>query len=248
MIKVTCQRMYAYFVFNYYHKYYKIIHKINTNLFYFSSTDKFKMVLNKILIIRASLVLNAVLAIYLCMTWFSLIPSQKFQTRQYDDFQDSSLGIRRTLAQETQKLLVEYNEIEPAPAPNVVDVIAEEPKTPNELDEEPPREVQESQGVTELLSTALLDNEVPDPPLNSLERKMYPNYRDCITRPQKPFYSQRGDYWILENYIPAVMSFRCDESITYTTHAEYSFLDNLDPLTSRWQVSCKCYHQVRLIE
>ncbi|XP_042887443.1 beta-1,4-glucuronyltransferase 1-like [Penaeus japonicus] len=102
--------------------------------------------------------------------------------------------------------------------------------------EEPPREVQESAGVTEQLVAEPIVTEPPDPPLDSQERKMYPDLRECSTRSMRPFYQQRGDYWVLENYIPAALNFRCDESITYTTHGDYTFLDNLEPLTSRWQV------------
>ena len=102
--------------------------------------------------------------------------------------------------------------------------------------QEPPREVQESVGVTEHLVAAPIATDAPDPPLDSLEKKMFSDLRDCPTRPQVPFVSQRGDFWILENYIPAAMGFRCDESVTYTTHGDYTFLDNLDTLTSRWQV------------
>ncbi|MCL4148352.1 UNVERIFIED_CONTAM: hypothetical protein GTU68_005145 [Idotea baltica] len=118
----------------------------------------------------------------------------------------------------------------------------EEKETNKVLDEiegeyqEPPREVQERAGMTEIsLAVAPLVEESPDPPLDSLERKMYSTLRDCPSKTLNQRYTQRGDYWILENYIPAAMSFRCDESITYTTHGDYTFLDNLDPLTSRWQ-------------
>jgi hypothetical protein len=45
--------------------------------------------------------------------------------------------------------------------------------------------------------------------------------------------AQRGDYWVLYNYVPARRWFRCDESITYTTHADFTFLDNLEPLLDR---------------
>ncbi|XP_063587925.1 beta-1,4-glucuronyltransferase 1-like isoform X1 [Penaeus indicus] len=101
--------------------------------------------------------------------------------------------------------------------------------------EEPPREVQESAGVTEQLVAEPIVTEPPDPPLDSQERKMYADLRECSTRSLRPFYQQRGDYWVLENYIPAALAFRCDESITYTTHGDFTFLDNLEPLTSRWQ-------------
>ncbi|XP_069162817.1 beta-1,4-glucuronyltransferase 1-like [Procambarus clarkii] len=73
------------------------------------------------------------------------------------------------------------------------------------------------------------------PTANSLQRKMYPDLHRCSAGLQRNFYYQRGDYWVLENYIPADLTFRCNESITYTTHGEYTFLDNLDPVTAHWQ-------------
>lgn len=57
----------------------------------------------------------------------------------------------------------------------------------------------------------------------------------CFDREQVPRTAQRGDYWVLYNYVRASRSFHCSESITYTTHADYSFLDNLEPLLERWQ-------------
>lgn len=40
---------------------------------------------------------------------------------------------------------------------------------------------------------------------------------------------------MLKNYIRAEHGeIRCYESITYTTHADYTFLDNLIPLLERW--------------
>ena len=74
-------------------------------------------------------------------------------------------------------------------------------------------------------------------PLNSLEEKMYPDLKHCKTPSRIPSVDQRGLYWVLENYIPATVSFRCDESITYTTQGDFTFLDNLEMITSRWQVS-----------
>lgn len=46
---------------------------------------------------------------------------------------------------------------------------------------------------------------------------------------------QRGDYWVLYNYVKAEQSFHCYESITYTAPADYTFLDNLIPLVERWK-------------
>ncbi|KAH8265038.1 hypothetical protein KR038_004907 [Drosophila bunnanda] len=46
---------------------------------------------------------------------------------------------------------------------------------------------------------------------------------------------QRGDFWVLQNYVRADHGeIKCHESITYTTHADYTFLDNLVPLLERW--------------
>ncbi|KAJ1520927.1 hypothetical protein ONE63_004005 [Megalurothrips usitatus] len=57
----------------------------------------------------------------------------------------------------------------------------------------------------------------------------------CHDRTVEPRTAQRGDYWVLYNYVVATESFRCWESITYTTHADYTFLDNLSPMLERWR-------------
>jgi hypothetical protein len=57
----------------------------------------------------------------------------------------------------------------------------------------------------------------------------------CHDKSADPRTAQRSDFWVLYNYIPATRKFRCHESITYTTHADYTFLDNLIPLLERWQ-------------
>ncbi|KAK5649749.1 hypothetical protein RI129_000778 [Pyrocoelia pectoralis] len=57
----------------------------------------------------------------------------------------------------------------------------------------------------------------------------------CLDKPMHPKIQQRGDYWVLYNYIMADKRYKCHESITYTTHADYSFLDNLVPLLERWR-------------
>jgi len=45
----------------------------------------------------------------------------------------------------------------------------------------------------------------------------------------------RGKYWVLYNYIRAANHFNCNETITYTTHGDFTFLDNLEPLLERWR-------------
>lgn len=57
----------------------------------------------------------------------------------------------------------------------------------------------------------------------------------CFDRDPRSRITQRGDYWVLKNYVRAARTFRCHESVTYTTHADYTFLDNLEPLLDRWQ-------------
>ncbi|GLH06332.1 uncharacterized protein GBIM_11816, partial [Gryllus bimaculatus] len=57
----------------------------------------------------------------------------------------------------------------------------------------------------------------------------------CHDKAQEPRTAQRSDFWVLYNYVAARRRFHCWESITYTTHADYTFLDNLKPLLERWQ-------------
>lgn len=57
----------------------------------------------------------------------------------------------------------------------------------------------------------------------------------CLDKPLIHKIQQRGDYWVLYNYVMADRRHKCHETITYTTHADYSFLDNLVPLLERWK-------------
>ncbi|XP_022821529.1 beta-1,4-glucuronyltransferase 1-like [Spodoptera litura] len=46
---------------------------------------------------------------------------------------------------------------------------------------------------------------------------------------------QRGEYWVLKNYVRANHGpVQCYETITATTHCGFEFLDNLVPLVERW--------------
>lgn len=58
---------------------------------------------------------------------------------------------------------------------------------------------------------------------------------ECDDTPLYTSFKQRGDFWVLYNYIKAVKEFRCNESITYTTHGDYMVLDSLSDLVERWQ-------------
>lgn len=57
----------------------------------------------------------------------------------------------------------------------------------------------------------------------------------CHDKEYEPQTVQRGDFWVLKNYVRADHGeLRCFESVTYTTHADYTFLDNLIPLLERY--------------
>ncbi|EAT35984.1 AAEL011899-PA [Aedes aegypti] len=45
----------------------------------------------------------------------------------------------------------------------------------------------------------------------------------------------RGNYYVLKNFISPKRPQECHDSITYTTHGDYRFLDNVVPLLDRWQ-------------
>ncbi|KAG8227482.1 hypothetical protein J437_LFUL002371 [Ladona fulva] len=57
----------------------------------------------------------------------------------------------------------------------------------------------------------------------------------CFDKRPLPRYRQRGDHWVLSDYVIATKRFSCDESVTYTTHGDFTFLDNLVPLVEKWR-------------
>ncbi|KAH1029224.1 hypothetical protein HUJ05_002500 [Dendroctonus ponderosae] len=84
------------------------------------------------------------------------------------------------------------------------------------------------------------EEEEPPPPPHPTEPPLtlFEKLRDitqCLDRPLVPKTQQRGDYWVLYNYVRAKRTFKCEETITYTTHADFSFMDNLVPLLERWR-------------
>ena len=57
----------------------------------------------------------------------------------------------------------------------------------------------------------------------------------CREKDMGPRVEQRsGNYWVFYNYVQAQKKYSCHETITYTTHGEYHFLHNLEPLLKRW--------------
>jgi hypothetical protein len=57
----------------------------------------------------------------------------------------------------------------------------------------------------------------------------------CFEKDMRPRTAMRGQYWVLYNYVAGKQHFACNESMTYTTHCDHTFLDNLVPLAKRWQ-------------
>lgn len=56
----------------------------------------------------------------------------------------------------------------------------------------------------------------------------------CTERDFLPQTIQRGEFWILKNYVRADHgAVSCHETVTYTTHAGFEFLDNVLPLVER---------------
>eukprot|EP00092_Neocalanus_flemingeri_P033251 GFUD01036158.1.p1 GENE.GFUD01036158.1~~GFUD01036158.1.p1 ORF type:complete len:478 (-),score=118.43 GFUD01036158.1:172-1605(-) len=58
---------------------------------------------------------------------------------------------------------------------------------------------------------------------------------ECFNKPTNFSQGMRGKYWVLYNYIRAGKHFHCNQTITYTTHGDFTFLDNLEPLLDRWR-------------
>lgn len=61
--------------------------------------------------------------------------------------------------------------------------------------------------------------------------------RDILKCKDKPFEQstrQRGEFWVLYNFVKADHGeMGCEESLTYTTHGDFTFMDNLVPLLER---------------
>lgn len=57
----------------------------------------------------------------------------------------------------------------------------------------------------------------------------------CHDKEYEPQTVQRGDFWVLKNFVRADHGeLRCFQTVTYTTHADFTFLDNLIPLLERY--------------
>lgn len=58
---------------------------------------------------------------------------------------------------------------------------------------------------------------------------------DCKDKNDSSRIIQHGSYWLLRNYVKASIHFGCNETITYTTHCDFTFLESVVPLLERWQ-------------
>ena len=68
----------------------------------------------------------------------------------------------------------------------------------------------------------------PDCAVSELQR--------CRNVEPRAYSTMRGTrYWVMHNFVQGDRRFACDETVTYTTHGDFTFLDNLAPLVRRWR-------------
>ena len=64
-------------------------------------------------------------------------------------------------------------------------------------------------------------------------------FKGCLGRaniwPSLKRIAYRNNFWVLYNHFKAKRRFECLESITYSTHGEFKFLENVLPVLERWQ-------------
>lgn len=84
-------------------------------------------------------------------------------------------------------------------------------------------------------STTFAETSASSRSTSELGEKTLEEVIKCHDRDRSHRTAQRGDFWVLYNYVTSSRTFKCYESVTYTTHADYTFLDNLEPLLERWQ-------------
>lgn len=60
---------------------------------------------------------------------------------------------------------------------------------------------------------------------------------ECKDRSFEPVTRQRGEFWVLHNFVRADHGpLGCHETVTYTTHGDFTFMDNLVPLLEKYVV------------
>ncbi|XP_077284047.1 beta-1,4-glucuronyltransferase 1-like [Arctopsyche grandis] len=72
--------------------------------------------------------------------------------------------------------------------------------------------------------------------LDSATLKVLESILGCQDKSFEPSVKQRGEYWVLYNFVRAEHGpLGCYETVTYTTHSDFTFLDNLVPLLEKWR-------------
>ena len=57
----------------------------------------------------------------------------------------------------------------------------------------------------------------------------------CVDKPALTKVAMRGtEYWVIYNYIKASRQFKCNQTVTITSHTEIPYLHNLEPLLQRY--------------
>lgn len=87
---------------------------------------------------------------------------------------------------------------------------------------------------SEKLHETLFDTAKDSIPTLFEMRKVY-DITDCVHKIPRKKIEQRGNYWVLLNYVQAKRKFQCFESVTYTTQGDYVNIDNLVTLVNRWR-------------
>lgn len=69
---------------------------------------------------------------------------------------------------------------------------------------------------------------------NSSSITKFDSFANCTSKRIQPHFQTRGFYTVFYNYMIASASFKCSETVTCTTHADYTFFDNVETLVDRW--------------
>lgn len=80
-------------------------------------------------------------------------------------------------------------------------------------------------------NVVFVNNSVLKPTATS---EKFDSFEDCTSEPVESYFQLRGNYMVFYNYAQAYATFKCHETITYTTHADYTFLGNVETLVDRW--------------
>ncbi|XP_025837228.1 beta-1,4-glucuronyltransferase 1-like isoform X1 [Agrilus planipennis] len=56
----------------------------------------------------------------------------------------------------------------------------------------------------------------------------------CHDLPRQHNVMQWGPYWVLNNFVAAKRTYKCEESVTFATTATYNFLGNVLPIVESW--------------